>query len=199
MDELLKGLLLEMEDERLSARRRETFLLSAILHLLLVLLVVTQPDLFRKVLQKDSALERNRPQDTTLLYQPPTLPKLKAPPKTAVLSDANRRAQPALIAPPPERFQPPPASQTPAPAPPAPRSGDENRLARQLPPIGIPEAPEPRKEPPKQRPALEPVPNPGSEHAQLTIPQLTPPGRGTDAILRGMRSEERRVGKECRL
>ncbi len=40
-------LLLELETERISSRRRETFLLSVIAHLLVVLLVITMPELFR--------------------------------------------------------------------------------------------------------------------------------------------------------
>ncbi len=182
--------LLELEDERTTNRRRETFLLSVIFHLLLVLLVVTEPDLFRKFLQRDIPASEARPRDVTLLYQPSELPKVKVAPKTPVLSDANRKAQPGVETPPtPLQYRPP----TPKPAPrtDSPKPGEEDRMARELPPIGLPNFPEPPKEPPKQRPTLEPVPRfePTPSQAQLTLPPIVPPGRGTDSILRGMAKE----------
>jgi TonB family protein len=177
----------ELESERTANRIRETFLLSVIVHLLLVLLVVTEPDLFRS--QKSAIPVDLQHRDVTMLYQPPDLPKVKVPPKTPILSDADRKAQPVPEAPPPPKLQAP----APAPSAPAsgPRLGQENRLARQLPPIGLPEFPDPPKEPPKQRPTLEPVPRaePIPSQAQLTLPPIVPPSRGTDAILRGMAKE----------
>ena len=177
----------ELESERTANRIRETFLLSVIVHLLLVLLVVTEPDLFRS--QKPAIPVDLQHRDVTMLYQPPDLPKLKVPPKTPVLSDANRKAQPGLETPPP----PPPKLQAPAPTAPAagPKAGQDNKLARQVPPIGLPDFSEPPKEPPKQRPTLEPVPRaePVPSQAQLTLPPIVPPSRGTDAILRGMAKE----------
>ena len=182
-----------LEDERATNRRRETFLLSVIIHLALVLLVLVFPNLFRSAIQT-VGVDPLRNKDVTLLYQPPELPKVKVPPKTQVLSDANRKAQPGVESPPP----PPPPLRYQPPAPPAPtespRLGDQNKLARQLPPIGLPEFPEPSKEAPKPKPApkptLEPISpresGPLSPQAQLTLPELAAPGRGTDAILRGL-------------
>jgi len=185
-----------LEDERTTNRRRETFLLSVILHLLLVLLVLAAPNLFRGAIQ-NLGVDALRNKQVTLLYEPPEAPKVKVPPKTQVLSDANRKAQPGVESPPPP--PPPPLKyQPPAPAPPAEsqRLGDQNKLARQLPAIGLPEFPEPPKEAPKAKPAPEPKPtlesispqepSPPSPQAQLTLPQLPGPGRGTDAILRGL-------------
>jgi TonB family protein len=184
-------LLLELlEDERTSARRRETFLVSVILHLLIVLLLITQPDLFRRVLQNGTPVSAIHPRDVTLLYQPPELPKVKVAPKTPVLSDANRKAQPGTETPPPPlRYQPP--APPPAPRPNSPRLGEENGNARQLPPIGLPNFPEAPKDVPKQRPTLEQIPRPEStpSQAQLTLPPIVSPNRGTDAILRGMAKE----------
>ena len=177
----------ELESERTTNRIRETFLLSVIVHLLLVLLVVTQPDLFRSVTQKSAIPVDKR--NVTMLYEPPDLPKAKVRPKTPILSDADRKAQQRVEAPPPPRVQAP----APTPAPPAsgPKPGEETKVARQVPPIGLPEFPNPPKEPPKQRPTLEPVPRaePIPSQAQLTMPPIVPPSRGTDAILRGMAKE----------
>jgi TonB family protein len=177
-----------LEDERTTNRTRETFLASVIIHLLLVLLVVTQPNLFRSITQKSAADQGNR--QVTLLYEPPDLPKVKVAPKTPILSDANRKAQQGAELPPPPRLQ----YQPPAPLPPspAPKMGEENKLVRQLPRIGLPEFPETPKEAPKPRPTLEPVPPPPvpSPQAQLTIPEVVPPGRGVDAILRGMAKQQ---------
>ncbi len=193
MNDREPNLLLELDDERTSNRRRETFLLSVILHLLVVLLIVIDPDLFRKILQNDSATVPIQRRDVTMLYEPPELPKVKVAPKTSVLSDANRLAQHGAEARAPLlKYQPPtpPPPPAPAPAPPSnmPKAGEEPRMARQLPPAGVPDSPQPPKESPKPRPTLEPVPRPepSPSQAQLNLPQITPPGRGTDAILRGM-------------
>jgi TonB family protein len=187
-------LLLEMlEDERVSNRRRETFFVSVIIHLALVLLIVTQPNLFSRLIKPADIGEPVNPRDVTMLYEPPNLPKLKAPPKTRILSDANRKAQRGLQNPPMAKSQPtapPPPGPAKSPEPAAPKAPEETKIARELPPIGIPEFPEPPKEPPKQRPSLEPVPPPQlappPSRAQLMIPDAAPPSNGTDAILRGM-------------
>jgi TonB family protein len=76
----------------------------------------------------------------------------------------------------------------------APKPGDENKVARTAPSIGLPEFPETPKEVSKPRPALEPVlrpqTTPAPSQAQLTIPEAAPPGRGVDAILRGMAKDQ---------
>jgi TonB family protein len=179
-------LILELlEDERTSNRLRETFLLSVIIHLLLVLLVVTQPNLFRGFNQPPP--ERILPRELTHLIAPPDLVKSKAAPKTRILADANRKAQESVPAPSPAiKFRPP----TPPPPPNPPKLGEENKLVRPVPRVGLPEFPEAPKETPKPKPTLEQVPPPRPEtlpsQAQLTLPEIVQPGRGTDAILRGM-------------
>lgn len=190
------SLLLELEDERTTNRRRETFLLSVILHLVVVLLVVTEPDLFRKVLQNESTTNPVQHRNLTMLYQPPELPKLKVAPKTPVLSDANRKAQQGAEAKaPPLKYRPPTPPPVPAPtqAVPfnSPKPGEETRTARQSPPAGNPDASESPKEASKSRPTLEPVPRrePTPSQALLNLPPIASPGRGTDAILRGMAKE----------
>ncbi|MBI2815439.1 MAG: TonB family protein [Acidobacteria bacterium] len=185
------SLLLDLQEERITNRRRETFLASVILHLVLVLVIVTQPDLFRGRDQELAAMPV-RPRDVTMLYQPPDLPKLKTAPKTDTLSDANRKAQRGSERPLNYRPPTPPPSPAPSQAPPAPPSNaprpDETRIARDAPPPGVPDARERAKEVPKPRPTLEPVPRaePSPSQAQLNLPAITPPSRGTDSILRGL-------------
>jgi len=68
-----------------------------------------------------------------------------------------------------------------------PKPAEEKSMAKQAPPVGIPDFPEPPKTPPKQRPSFEQVrPEPNPSQAQLDLPALAPPSRGTDAILREM-------------
>ena len=177
---------LELENERASSRRKETFLLSVIVHLLVVLLVITQPELFRRALP-DVLVPAPREQDVTLLYQPPDLPEVETPPDTPVLSDRNRRAQPGVEEPPPPLEYRPPL--------PPPILGDDlgERATGELPEIGIPDFPEPPEEMPEERATLEPVqprePDPPPTEARLRLPQIVPPRRGTDDILRGMARE----------
>ncbi len=181
-------LLLELETERTSSRRRETFLLSVIAHLLVVLLVITQPDLFRRALE-EVGVSQPRPQDVTLLYQPPDLPEVETPPDTPVLSDRNRRAQPGVEEPqPPLEYRPP----VPPPLPPGFLEREmEERAMGELPEIGLPEFPETSDDPPEERAELEPVQPPETTptEAKLTLLQIVPPSRGTDAILKGMAKE----------
>lgn len=64
-------------------------------------------------------------------------------------------------------------------------------------PIGIPKFPDEPKQPPKQRPSLEPIPKleaPTPSEARLRLPTLAPPSRGTDAILRQMAKEHAEGG-----
>ncbi|MCH7977734.1 MAG: TonB family protein [Acidobacteria bacterium] len=194
-------LLLELETERTSSRRRETFLLSVIAHLLIVLLVITQPDLFRRALE-EVGVSQPRPQDVTLLYQPPDLPEVETPPDTPVLSDRDRRAQPGVEEPPPPLEYRPPV------LPPLPPSFLERELEEramgELPEIGLPEFPEASPEASDDQPdegqqaALEPVQPPETAppptEAKLTLLQIVPPSRGTDAILKGM-AKERASGR----
>ena len=193
-------LLLELETERTVSRRKETFLLSVIAHLLIVLLVVTQPDLFRRALE-EVGVSQPRPQDVTMLYQPPDLPEVETPPDTPVLSDSDRRAQPGVEEPPPLEYRPP----VPPPLPPGFLERElEERAMGELPEIGLPEFPEAAPEvddaqPDEgQRAALEPVQPPETAppptEAKLTLLQIVPPSRGTDAILKGM-AKERASGR----
>ena len=187
-------LLAELADERFYARRRETFLLSVIVHLLVILVIVTNPGLFERRLP----LPRQEQREVTMLYEPPPeRPKVPAPkplpevPKTEPrLEEPSRELLSRLFQPPPDLPIAPKSAEKP---PPRGAGEGKEQMARQLPPIGIPNFPEPPKEPPKERPTLEPVPRaeqtPSPSQAQLTLPALAPPSRGTEDILRGMAKE----------
>jgi TonB family protein len=188
-------LLAQLEDERASALKRETFLLSVILHLVLILFIGADPPFLHRLFHPvpSIAIEPAH-HDVTMLYEPPDLPKLvKPPPRVSALSDANRKAQPGskTMQAPPE--QKPPIAKEPAPSPGPPkqqRLGDESKsIARAVPPIGIPDFPEPAKEPPKQKPMFEQVPPPKESPQsppELSLPEIARAGRGIDAIEQGL-------------
>jgi TonB family protein len=84
------------EDDVASYRRREAAWISAVVHVVVVLLLLFAPRL----------LPRNSirfipvaPKDTTFVELPPDQLKLKAPPKTNIISDKNRIAQSRTPAP----------------------------------------------------------------------------------------------------
>src|SRR3990167_203180 len=65
-------------DEGTSARVRETFLVSVIVHLLVILIVVTNPDIFERLFP-GQVFETPKPKEVTMLYEPPEAPKPEAP------------------------------------------------------------------------------------------------------------------------
>jgi TonB family protein len=95
---------------------------------------------------------------------------------------------------------PPPASGTEPKKPPSPPPGPEikpQQPVAQMEPIGIPKFPEAPKQPPRQEPSLETLPKLKQEppaEAQLQLPQMTDPSRGTDAILRDMAKQHAQGG-----
>jgi TonB family protein len=195
--------------ERDAALVRERFLLSVIIHLVVVIVVVTNPDLFDRLFPPQPEDEPVVPENVTLVYTPPPAerPQLVAPPPPA---PPPPQAQPAPEPPPQPRLQAPAVPRLPQPAVPPPElprdpglggMGDELE-ARNLPPIGIPELREPAREPPSRgpqpsEPAASPAPPepkieavPRTEdpsQARLQFPVITRPGSGgTEAILRGL-------------
>lgn len=94
---LLLADLYQDEEEVASYRRREAAWISAVVHVLIILLLVFSP----KWLPTTSVrfLPVNPKQDTTFLELPPDQLKLKAPPKTNIISDKNRIAQSRTPAP----------------------------------------------------------------------------------------------------
>jgi TonB family protein len=191
-------------DERTSALVRERFLISVIVHLILIIVVVTNPDLFERLFPAAEVVEvQPPPQDVTLLYTPP--PELRPPPRLTEPPAPPPRQEPA----PEQQRQPelraPVTPRLPQPAQPPPEMPrqpgmgglegiGEELEARRLPPIGIPELPEPAREPPPQapepqslpEPKIEPVPRPDESEARLRLPAIGRPTRGTEAILRGI-------------
>jgi TonB family protein len=88
-------LLLELEQEAARWRRRTMFLLSVVLHGVLIILLLVSPSLFRRGAEILGIQIQPEPQrETTFLLMPPNLEqRLKEPPKTNNLSDQDRRAQ----------------------------------------------------------------------------------------------------------
>jgi TonB family protein len=90
------NLLLELDPELARWRRRALFLTSLFLHLLLILVIIFAPDLFRrgKLMMGIPVNARPSQQVTTLFLPPDLLKSLREPPPEARnLSDKNRRAQ----------------------------------------------------------------------------------------------------------
>ncbi|HUU15054.1 MAG TPA: energy transducer TonB [Terriglobia bacterium] len=89
-------LLLEMEQEAARWRRRTMFLLSLILHALLITLLMVSPDLLRRgAAMMGVQVEPVAPRERTFLWIPPDVLKRmqEPPPDTDILSDKDRRAQ----------------------------------------------------------------------------------------------------------
>ena len=94
--ELTPHLLIQLEDDLESARMREAFWISVVVHLMVVLFLFFSPKMFPwtkgVVLISPQDLMRN--QQMTYLDLPPDMQKQpKVPPKTDVLSDKNRIAE----------------------------------------------------------------------------------------------------------
>ena len=88
-------LILELETEVARWRRRTMFLVSVILHALLVLIILFSPELLRRGRELMGVPVQVVPKrESTFLWLPPeVLRRLREPPETSTLSDRNRRAQ----------------------------------------------------------------------------------------------------------
>lgn len=87
-------LIVELEAEAARWRWRSMFLLSVVLHALLLLALVIAPQLFKRGAKLIGIrLEPERRQETTFLTLPPDLLKRQPPPNSRILSDKNRQAQ----------------------------------------------------------------------------------------------------------
>ncbi|MFB3922151.1 MAG: TonB family protein [Terriglobia bacterium] len=89
-------LILELEAEAARWRRRTMFLLSVVLHGILILIVLFSPNLFRRgAAMMGIRLEPQPKRETTFLWLPPDVLKRlqEPPPDTNNLSDKDRRAQ----------------------------------------------------------------------------------------------------------
>src|SRR6266852_2755386 len=94
-DEPQLHLLLELEAEAARWRRRSMFLLSVLLHAVVIVFLLVEPEIFRRGAQMMGiAIEPRTKRETTYLYMPPAVLKPpQAMPDTNILSDKNRRAQ----------------------------------------------------------------------------------------------------------
>jgi len=175
-------LILELEQEAARWRRRSMFLLSVVLHGLLALLLVIQPQLFRRGAKLLGVrLEPERQRETTFLVMPPDHLKRQPPPDTNNLSDKNRQAQglapkvdPNGLRMPYSRGNTPlpeiagGAKSLPSP-PPSPPPGASQSAG------GTPAPPAPPKQEESQLRLMDvPPPSSGGEHSQLQLPYSTP-------------------------
>lgn len=169
-------LLIEWDDDRTVARRREAAFLSVIVHLVAIVLLLMEPHIFRSVRRSLGIAEPRPPhQQLTYLALPPTEePTVK--PKTGVLSDQDRIKRPGIEEPPPRLTAPPPVAEKPAREP----ESEKKQLALNLPPP----PPLPAEKAP-QPPLLQlgEVTNP---QPKLPLPQAGTPGRSLDDTLRAL-------------
>lgn len=175
-------LLLELEDERTRARRRESVFISLILHLLVIITILAEPKFFKQLKGALVATEEPRlKRQITYLAAPPDEQRLKIKPKTPVLSDKDRLARPGLESPGTAKL--PPLPPPPKVAPKAPE-GEGQQLAKLLPPPHVPgkESPAPGEAP--EAPKLSEVPR--QENPKLTLPAPGTPGKSIEESLRGM-------------
>jgi TonB family protein len=192
-------LLLELEAEAARWRWRSMFLLSILLHSLAVLILMVEPQLFRRGARMIGIRVEPRPQqETTFLTLPPDLLKPK-PPRTNNLSDKNRKAQgpspkinPNGLRAPYLRGNTPlpeiaggakaPPSPPPAPASPPPGPKSAGNGEQQAPP------PPPKQQEQAQLKLMDvPPPSSGGEQSRLQMPYTTP----GEAIQQSLRSAAR--------
>jgi TonB family protein len=119
-------------------------------------------------------------------------------PKTLPRADGARDSDLEKLAPPPPNRLIQPAQPQPPASPRGTDDREKQQPAQQTEPAGIPKFPEIAKEPPKQQPSLESVPKlketPPPSEAQLRLPEIAPPSRGTDSILREMAKQHAEGG-----
>lgn len=172
-------LILELEAEAARWRRRSMFLLSVLLHGLLVLFLIVQPELFRRGAKlMGIRIEPEGKQETTFLVMPPDLLKRQPPADTNILSDKNRRAQGPSPKVNPEGLRMPylrgntplpeiAGGAKPPPLPALPPAGSHA--------TGTPAVPPPPKQEESQLKLMDvPAPSPGSEQSRLQLPYSTP-------------------------
>lgn len=183
-DEPQLHLLLELEAEAARWRRRTMFLLSILLHAVMVIIALLSPRLFRSGAQLLGINLEPRPKpESTFLYLPPDTLK-RPPPDTNTLSDKNRIAQgrapkidPNALRMPYSRGNtplpevaggaPPAVAAAPAPPPTPMPTGTSPKGGPATPPA-------PKKEDSQLRLTDVPAPTEGSEQSQLRLPGSNP-------------------------
>ncbi len=178
-------LLVEWDDERTRTRRREAAFVSIIVHLVVILLLLMEPHIFKSVRQSLGIEQSRRPHEqlTYLAMPPAEVPKLK--PKSGVISDQDRvkRLGVEEPAPKPKLTAPPKPVEKPA-------KGEaeieKKQVAQNLPPPPpLVTERTPAKPPVPASPAmpLGPMVNP---QPKLPIPQTMTPGKALEDTLRAM-------------
>jgi TonB family protein len=162
---------IQFADERSSHRKREAFLSSVILHLLLIIFIIASPALFppnrdRRVRSADLAADEKK--DLGFLALPKDYQKLLRQPKTPVLSDQDRIAQGKAPKIDPKGLQ-------------APYSEGNTKQLEQAAPAGTPQPPAPSAAaaPPASMPPQPSAPplQENRQIAKLELPQPSPEGR----------------------
>ena len=180
------NLLLELDDEATRARRRESVFLSVIAHLVAMIVLLVTPMLSKSVRETLGIEEENpKPREQlTYLALPPDDQVLQTKPKTNVLSDKDRRAQPDLKLPPLPRLTPPEE-----PKPPEEEEGDKELLTKALPSPPVP----PGTDEAQLRGLQSGQPSPPplrledlGSRPKLTLPQGASPGRALEETVREM-------------
>jgi TonB family protein len=174
--------LIQFADERAAHRRREAFLTSVVLHLLLIILVLVGPQLFQKRLTESNRHNSRIKSSEELgsLALPKDYQKLPQKPKTPVLSDKDRIAQGKAPKIDPKGLR-------------APYSKGETKVPEQAAPRGTPEPPTPPAAAAASVRQPEP-PQPADESpriAKLQLPQtpMSPvdqPKRSLRDVIEGM-------------
>jgi TonB family protein len=197
-DDIQIHLLIELEAEAARWRRRTMFLLSILLHALMIIIALVSPRLFRSGAEMlGIVLEPKPKEESTFLYLPPDALK-RPPPKTHILSDKNRIAQGKAPKIDPNGLQMPysrgntplpevagghPAPPAAPPTPPAPKVAEVGTP----PSAGQPRPPEPKKEEAQLRLTDVPAPAGNGGQSQLRLPATTP----GEAIMRASRDVAR--------
>jgi len=169
-------LILELEAEAACWRRRTMFLLSVVLHGVMILLLLFSPNLFRRgAAMMGIRLEPQPKRESTFLWLPPDLLKRlrEPPPDTNNLSDKDRRAQgrSPLINPFGKHM---PYSQG-------------NTPLLEVPGGAPPQLPPPTAPPPQASggsPAPPPPPAENKEESRLRLMDVPPPGNDANPQLR---------------
>jgi TonB family protein len=143
----VEGLLLELNEQRETARRREAIMASVIAHLCLFILIILNPKIFVSHGKRVGPVDLLKQQNLTFLVSPYKTPKPPHPVHSPVLSDQDRlfhRQTPVLDSmsqpksgPAPRPVAPPPAAPRPAAplasnpnVPPAPRAAPPDTIAK---------------------------------------------------------------------
>ncbi|HEX2524581.1 MAG TPA: TonB family protein [Terriglobia bacterium] len=155
---------IQFADERASYRKREAFLSSVVLHLLLIIFILVGPKLFpRSAVSKANAdLASAEKQDLGFLALPKDYQKLQRKPKTPLFAEKDRIAQGKSPKVDPKGLQ-------------APYSEGNTKNLEQSAPAGPPEPPAPAVAAQPQSPPPQPPVAPAQENKQIAKLQLPQP------------------------